>query len=757
MADFRRLLYAFAIVALLVGITVPASAQSVLMTCTGSANNPLIRGEDYTAMTGDIFVQCTGGIPTSSTFLVPKVDITVFTTTSTITSKLTDSSAPPNTNFNEVLLVIDEAGSAAPSGLTFPLLNCGNATAPYSLTPFSCDILGSPTSNGLNVYDGSSNRPNVFQGRQVSTSAGTAIQFLGIPLDAAPTSGTNLVRTMRITNLRVDATRLGIFGNTGSFTNAFINMTVNFNGTNFGGQQVINVVTGTVRGGLVVTKSSDNSYNVNDYLQCTARSSIGKRSINLTEGFSTAFKVRNWKQIQDNGTFLGSDWSPSGTTVYSSADIFQNVPNALYNTESGLMFPSTAAAPAGGNNPPPGTGSSYLSPGGTPFFNVQGIEKAGTVTQGTRFYLKFGAVPGGSNPSIPNVVRLRSNSVTTGYIALVLGADANGAGGAPAGTSGGIPTIMAGACTAGCTTISSLSGGMAVYEVIFSNPSAIEAARIDVYTGPTVALTASPSTPEVGPAALTATAGFAPFYPSGVNGVNNARQMTSTATSVFNSSDGSTTYSYPIPRFIDNQQGAVTFYDYSKCACDLLFPWVVGDSTFTTSIVIANTSLDPCNGALLTIPSGTCSAGFLAAPQSGKVTFWYFGTVGISTDPTTPISTQASQTSTVSVPAGSYLAHIVSPGAAGTTTANGLNKLSANFAGYVIAQAQFQYCHGIAAIGSSLPGFGTQTYIGLTLDKGNQVINGTITQTEQGTSFSGTIGSGRLPRTVQSSDDGLEH
>jgi len=735
MADFRRLLYAFAIVALLVGITVPASAQSVLMTCTGSANNPLIRGEEYTALVGDIFIQCTGGIPTASTFTVPKVDITVFTTTTTITSKLTDVNAPPSSNFNEALLVIDEAGSAAPVGQTFPLLNCGNASAPYNhlggTTPFSCDILGSIT--GATTYNGTANRPNVFQGRQVSTSAGTAIQFLGIPLDPGPTNGLTNVRTMRITNLRVDATKLGIFGNTGAFTNAFINMTVNFNGTNFGGQQVISVVNGTVRGGLVVTKSSDNSYNVNDYLQCTAKSSVGKRGINLTEGFSTAFKVRNWRQIQDNGLWAGSDWSPNGSSTYNSSDVYQNVPNALYNTESGLMFPATASAPAGGN-PPVGTGSSFLSPGGTPFSNAQGIERAGTVSQGTRFYVKFGAVPAGTNPSVPNLVALKSSGTTTGWIALVLGADANGAGGAPASSTGGLPTITAGACTAGCTTISSLTGGVAVYEVIFSNPSAIEAAKIDVWTSPTVALTASPSTPEVGPAALTATAGFAPWYPSGVNGVNNARQMTSTATSVFNSSDGSTTYSYPVPRFIDNQQSAVTLYDYSKCACDLLFPWVVGDSTFTTSIVIANTSLDPCNGALLTVPSGTCSAGFTAAPQSGKVTFWYFGTVGISTDPTTPISTQASQTSTASVPAGSYLAHIVSPGAAGTTTANGLNKLSANFAGYVIAQAQFQYCHGIAAIGSALPGFGTQTYIGLTLDKGTP-----------------------LMRTVQASNDGLVH
>jgi len=744
MADFRRLLYAFAIVALLVGFTVPASAQSVLMTCTGSANNPLIRGEDYTAQAGDIFIQCSGGIPTATGTTVPKVDITVFTTTTTITSKLTDYNAPPSTNFNEALLVIDEAGSAAPAGQTWPILNCGNtgAGAGYNVfggtTPFSCDLGG--TGTGATTYCGTTTggppacpantaiiggvntnggqRPNVFQGRQVATSAGTAIQFLGVPLDPGPTNGLSNIRSMRITNLRVDATKLGIFGNTGAFTNAFINMTVTFNGTNFGGQQVISVVNGTVRGGLVVSSSTNSS--PANFLQCTATAGNAKKNLTLTEGFSTAFKVRNWRLIELNGTFNGSDWSPTGAANFTAADYTQNVPNALYNTESGLMTgPNGTSTPASGN-PPKGTGSNFVSPGGSYFSNAQGIENAGTASQGTRFYVKFGAVPAGSDPSVPNVVALRASSITTGYMALVNGADANGAGGAPPSSS------------SGTTKISALTGGVAVYEVIFSNPSAIETATITVTVNPTINLTANPSTPEI--ATLSATAGFAPFYPSGVNGVNNARQMAAPATSTFNSSDGSTTYAYPVPRFIDNQQAAVAIYDYTKCACNLLFPWVVGDGTFTTSIVIANTSLDPCNGALLTTPVGTCNAGFLAAPQSGKVTFWYYGTTGISLDPTTPISTQASQTSSASVPAGSYLAHIVSPSAAGTTAANGLTKLSANFAGYVIAQAQFQYCHGVASISANVPGFGTQTYIGLTLDKGS-----------------------RLSRTVQASDDGLVH
>lgn len=130
------------------------------------------------------------------------------------------------------------------------------------------------------------------------------------------------------------------------------------------------------------------------------------------------------------------------------------------------------------------------------------------------------------------------------------------------------------------------------------------------------------------------------------------------------------------------------FPDGRPMACDLLFPWVVGDSTFTTSIVIANTSLDPL------------------ASQGSKVTFWYFDTASTNL---------VSQTSTVGVAPGSYLAHVVSPSSVGTTPTSGLAKLSANFAGYVIAQAQFQYCQGTASISANMGSSETQTYTGLVL------------------------------------------
>ena len=529
MADFRRLLYALAVVALLAGFTVTASAQAA---CFGAANNPLVRGEDYTALAGDIFIQCVGGFPTAPGAQVPKVNVTVFTTSTTITSKITDASVTPA--FNEALLIMDQAGGTSPNAPG--LLNCGNASAPYSVSaPYICDVTG--TGTGAGVYDGTSGRPNVFQARQVGAANGTAIQFIGVPLDSAGTDifGFPISRTFRITNLRYNAVALGVTG-TGAFPNAFFNTTVNFNATNFGGSQFISVVNGTVRSGLVVSSSANAS--PANFLQCTATAGNAKKDINLTEGFSTAFKARNWRQIQDNGISSGFDWNYNGTTAWDQVDVNQNVPNALYFTESGLMFPPGVSNPSP-DNPPSGTGTGGSSPGGVPFSDASGspggIDKAGTVTQGTRFAIRFSAAPAGSNPSVPNFVNLTSGGITTGVMALVLGADANGAGGLAAQTGG-------------TTLISALPGDIAVYEVLFSNPNAIETATITVTVAPA-------ANPEI--AGLTATASFAPFY-AALTGADLAAQMTG----VFDLNTGS----FPVPRFLDSVQGPVAVYDYITCA-----------------------------------------------------------------------------------------------------------------------------------------------------------------------------------------------
>jgi len=750
MADFRKWLYAFAGVTLLAGLSVPASAQGTLMQCAGSANNPLIRAEEYTALAGDVFITCQGGTPTTTGTSIPKATITVFTTNTAITSKLTQITDIPN--WNEALLIIDEAGTTtSPNGME----NCGSLTAPFQTTPadLTCNIT-SAAGNGTGDYTGAAARPNVFQGRQVDGSFGQAIQFIGVPIDppGPAAGGVTPVRTMRITNLRVNSVALNVYNLGNSFSLTTINTVVSFNGTNFGGNQIVNVQNGTVRIGLIASQStpiSDTLAGPGTFLQCNATPGSTTNSIKLSEGFPTAFKVRNFAQILTNGSAPvtpGAFFQWNGGTSITSPDINQNVPNALYNTETGINFDPLLLTPA--VNPPPGTGSNGAAPAGTAFNSpTTGISTAGEVSQGTRFAIRFSGIPIGSNPSVPLQVDLETgtpaNDIDTGTLVMVCGTDSHGYGGTtaacttPAGTLAGTSPIV----------LDANGNGIVVYEVAFADPNALEFANVVVYVNPTVNLNANPpvgGTPQVGVTG-SANASFAPFYATSTAGVGAADVLSAT---------------FPIPRFVDNPLPTppVSLFTYGKCACDMLFPWVVGNSAINTSIVIANTSLDPCGGV-------ACATGFSAKPQSGHVTFWFYGTADFNFNPSTfgsatgPSTVIAPQTGTPLVPAGSYMAFVISPSAAvagGQTAGNGLKPIAGPFAGYVIAQTEFQYCHGIASL--SGVGLTPQTYLGLVLDKARGY-TGTVTLnplTGSGTVTLTNTGS-QLPRDIQQFADELQY
>ena len=764
MADFRKWLYAFAGVTLLAGLSAPASAQSTLMQCTGSANNPLIRAEEYTALAGDVFITCTGGIPTIQGTSIPKATITVFVTNTTITSKLTQTTDDPA--WNEALLIMDEAGSSTSNN---GMENCGSATAPFETTPadLTCNIT-SANGDGTGDYSGAAGYPNVFQARQVDGAQGQAIQFIGVPIDppGPPVLGTGPLpdgngcnvgvtcvptRTMRITNLRVNAVGFNVYNPTTSFNLTVLNTTVSFNGTNFGGNQIFTVPNGTVRIGLIASQSTatdDLLTGAATFLQCNAKAGYTTNSILLTEGFPTAFRVRNFAEIIANGNAPGTPgqfYQWNGGTSLAGPDINQNVPNALYNTETGINFDpadttlgSTQVPPT--QNPPAGTGSNGVAPAGTAFNSSSdntGIATAGEVSQGTRFAIRFSGIPLGTNPSVPLSVDLDSGSaasdVDTGVIVLVCGTDAHGYGGSAASCAstgiGGTSPI----------SLDANGNGIVVYEVAFADPNALEYANVAVYVNPTVDLNATTpvgGTPQVGVTG-SGIASFAPYYATSTPGVGSAQKLTS---------------SFPIPRFVDNPLPTppVSLFTYGKCACDMLFPWVVGNSAINTSIVVANTSLDPCGGT-------ACAAGFVAQPQSGKVTFWFFGTSDFNFNPatfgsaTTADTVIASQQS-VSVPAGSYMAFVISPSSAvagGQTAGNGLKPIAGPFAGYVIAQSEFQYCHGIASL--SGVGLNPQTYLGLVLDKSSTSGRG-----RRG-SNSSSSGATELLRTDQAFSDNLEN
>ena len=274
----------------------------------------------------------------------------------------------------------------------------------------------------------------------------------------------------------------------------------------------------------------------------------------------------------------------------------------------------------------------------------------------------------------------------------------------------------------------------------FADPNALEYANVAVYVNPTVDLNATTpvgGTPQVGVTG-SANASFAPYYATSTPGVGLAQEV-----------------DLELPPFRASwitrcRHLHVSLFTYGKCACDMLFPWVVGNSAINTSIVVANTSLDPCGGT-------TCAAGFVAQPQSGRVTFWFFGTSDFNYNPatfgsaTTADTVIASQQSVV-VPPGSYMAFVISPSSAvagGQTAGNGLKPIAGPFAGYVIAQSEFQYCHGIASL--SGVGLNPQTYLGLVLDKASTSGRG-----RRG-SNSSSSGATELLRTDQAFSDNLEN
>jgi len=230
MADFRKVLFAFALVALLAGLTVPANAQ--LSSCTASPGvNTLIRAEGYNDLVGDILLTCTGGVPTATGVIVPQVDILI-TLNSTITSRITATlSGGLGVNMNEALLLMDEPNGAKWNATAggHPIANCGLHGEDASTSgPGVCAIYSNGDPNA--TYDGDTThtglalcgvgspatfpygcgRPNVFQGRQASVLTGSTantVQFLGVPYDPpAPAA----IRNMRFVNIRVDGTRFGV-------------------------------------------------------------------------------------------------------------------------------------------------------------------------------------------------------------------------------------------------------------------------------------------------------------------------------------------------------------------------------------------------------------------------------------------------------------------------------------------------------------------------------------------------------------------
>jgi len=704
MADFRKWLYALAVVALLAGFTVPASAQlSTTPICSSQvATNNLARAEGYTEQVGDLIVTCTGGTPTLVGNPIPQADITV-TLSQNVTSRITASTG--SGTFLEALLIIDEPNS--PINPTINIENCGSAGAPDTgvAGPGVCGIVSSGIAGS--EYNGTAGHPNVFQGRQGQTA--NVVVFHGVPLDPP---GTN-TRILRFTNIRVNANGAGIAQ---ANQTSLITMSIASAGTSTLQISVQSQAVATVQRGLLSSTVLANT----SFAQCLKQASglltattlpafgsgstcsssscnVGSSptnntfttgystpTIRFTEGFASAWKVKNVSYtvgaLGGNGTYTGgaggqnpyiypatSPINPSGTALQ---DANQNVPGVSYFTESGFEFQSTNQAPA--PNPPLGFGTGVAVSGGAiPFSDSStGISLAGIATQGTRLATSLANIPNGLSVYVSPIIFLyrqgvsytngpNSNSGATGVMVLTnTASDGSGSYNPPTGLAGGAtPTEP--------LQLVSVSNGSAlvVYEILFTDPFSLEYADVPFVVSYVTNLSGNApiGLPQPNVIATYAT-GFAPFY------------STSAATLA--------SASLPIPRFVFT--GAATnLFGIVKCACNLLFPYVTQAPGYDTGIAIANTTADPY---------GTTN-------QFGAVQFWYYGSLANGgaapgtqcTNTTSPGTCPGTQT----VSAGQVLTYTLYNGSAQW----GLDNRGAGFTGYLIAQTQFQYCHAFAFIG----------------------------------------------------------
>ena len=676
MADFRKWIFAFAVLALMLGAStvnaqvIPPSGGAASVVCNLNPANPsIVSAENISALVGDYVLICNGGTPTPTGTAIPQDNITL-TLNVNVTSRLLGG------GYIDALLTIDEpypysGGTAIPNpsapappqvvGSPKGQKVCFSVTsgsAGNQSTPAGCNVINGLFNPATVLFSGNPYDPagpngasayNIFVAHTGINSG--QITWLGVPIDAPGTAGSRIIR---MTNIRANACSTTV---SNGLVPTAITAVLSFNGgqnvtiNQTGAQTLAFVQQGLVVGGTNASLVQCNNLNVGGIglggNLPGGKAGIPVFAVTLTEGYAAAFKRKT-------AAFLPSTISDVND-ANNSSPLPQNVPGYNYNSESGFEPPD---------------------PGGPAL---------GNATQGDRFLLVFNNVNAGVSLWVPQYVALVLASTgaagvpipgnggtvgaawTGGWLQLVASSSdlsGNVTSVAPAATatfggavgtffSGGTspflgPITVTGVPVAPFNAAVQLTGTgstmTAVYEVVNADPSAIEKASVPV------GVSFTSNTPNNLPAAgqSTVTASFAPL----------STVQTATATD-------------PIPRWC-NKSTAANAFKISLCTCNLLFPFVTNTSGFDTGVAIANTSLDV----------------YGTAPQNGTVTLNYFGSL-----PGTPAPAPITAQTSAVINAGTELVFTLSGGNGGQNI-----QPEVGFQGYIIAVSNFQFCHGFAFI-----------------------------------------------------------
>jgi len=629
MPEIRKWITALAGLALFAGL---ASAQVTgngfstgAFTCatTNASVTPTLRAEGYTEAVGDIVLICAGGtLPAGNNGVaVPTANFTIFLNTA-VTSRLLPASTALS-NSSEALLMIDEPGaalSASPEtgyGPAQAQIPCGAANIGLGAGPGGCtQYMGVSTTGGtaaipVPVASASSATTctvgapcapgaNVFQG----IVTGNQVNFYGIPVVPPGSTGN---RVYRITNIRVNANGIAGGGAVPGQATASISISSGLGITNS------TLTVGFVSQGLSSTntllRNGSNSGTASSsgasFAQCSSASITSTSAtanlgiLQFAENFPTAFKVRQ-------------------------AAAVQNIPGTIYSSESNFVSTSTGY-------------SSTTTAFGTTYF-------PGQADYGTRLKALFSNVPSGvsiyvSTRDVTNAFATPGGGSSAVLVVSETASDAF-SGTVPIAGQTAVYTTVTGSVPIAPVALSTGGTGAAVWEVVATNPAAIDTLGFGVY----INYSAAPATNSPAPGTITVTLSFAPTPSGGA--------FTSTTGAAASSS-------LTLPRFSDSLDITKNLASINLCTTALLFPYVINVNGFDTGIAIANTTTDI----------------FGTTAQAGACSFYFYGTAAPTVNP------------------------FVSPTVAtGTDYANLASTMAPGFDGYMIANCNFQYAHGFAFV-----------------------------------------------------------
>jgi hypothetical protein len=416
----------------------PQAGLSPLVCQTMAPATPTLRAEGYTERAGDIVLTCTGGASLSLGGTVPQYSLTLYFNAA-VTSRLLPVTNGPYVS--EALLVIDEPGSGlpnpsgtAPFGSNAPLTVC-----PTPLTGCT-EYVSSVTPPGGTAVVVATNLPqdvnatvagyNAFQG----IASGNTVTWYGVPI-LAP-AGSGFTRTIRLTNLRVNATSLAL---NQPATAVIPSISIS-------GATSLSVSNPSPTTGFVMSSLSTSASGGTTLSQCSSATTAPVGTLTFSEGFPSAFKRR---------VVASSDTSYAGQGTQA-----QNIPGAIYYSESGFTFD------AGGQ------------PGGLADFGTRLKAQFNNVPSGVRLFVSVSNVTNSGSPVTPPAVigGAAANISGPAFAQLVTGEADPFAAVAATGTASGNGGNVA------VAEIPVVNGSAsAVWEVVNTNPNANEILNFAVF------------------------------------------------------------------------------------------------------------------------------------------------------------------------------------------------------------------------------------------------------------------------------------